>query len=81
MHAAGITPATDGWPLRARNWILAHESSYDPQTGQLVHNNETIIVPHKELVEAIKEVEEGKFQPDRENDELTKALKNKEHSG
>ena len=32
MRAAGITPATDGWPLRSRNWILAHGSSYDPQT-------------------------------------------------
>ena len=81
MRAAGITPATDNWSRRSRNWILAHGSSYDPQIGQLVHNNETIIVAHKDLVEAIKEVEEGKFNPDRENDELTKALKNKEHPG
>jgi DNA-directed RNA polymerase subunit K/omega len=36
----------------------------------------THIVPHKKFVEAIQEVQEGKFQPDRENDELTKALKN-----
>jgi hypothetical protein len=27
------------------------------------------------------EVQEGKFPPDRENDELTKALKNPEHIG
>jgi hypothetical protein len=81
MHAAGMTPATEGWPLRATNWILSHGSSYDPQTGQLIHNNKIIIVPHIQLLEAIKEVEEGKFKPGRENDELTKALKNKEHPG
>jgi hypothetical protein len=52
---------------------------YDSQTAELVHNNESIIVPHKKFVEAIQEVQEGKFQPDRENDELTKALKNKKH--
>jgi hypothetical protein len=41
----------------------------------------SIRVPHKDLVEAIREVQEGKFHPDGENDELTKALKNKEHPG
>jgi hypothetical protein len=29
----------------------------------------------------VAEVQEGTFQPDRENDELTKALKNNEHTG
>jgi hypothetical protein len=69
------------WPLRLRNWILAHGSSYDSKIGELIHNNETIVVSHKDLVEAIKEVQEGKFHPDIENDELTKALNNKEHRG
>jgi hypothetical protein len=32
-------------------------------------------------VKTIAEVQEGTFEPDRENDELTKALKNKEHTG
>jgi hypothetical protein len=81
MRVAGITPATDGWPLRSRNWIHAHGSLYDPHTGHLVYNSETIIVAHQQLVEAIKEVPEGKFQPDIENAELAKALKNKEHPG
>ena len=77
----GITPATQNWSRRSRNWILGHGSSYDPKTGELIHNNEKIIVPHKDLVAAINEGIEGKFHPDRENDELTKALKNKEHLG
>ena len=40
-----------------------------------------IIVAHKDLVAAIDEVRAGKFHPDRENDELTKALGNPEKSG
>jgi hypothetical protein len=81
MRATRITPATDGWPLRSRNWILEHGSSYEAHTWELIHNNENIIVPHKDLIEAIKEVQEGKFHIDRENDELTMALKNKELPG
>src|SRR5664279_4083543 len=37
--------------------------------------------PQKDLVTAIDEVREGKFHPERENDELTKALGNPEHTG
>src|SRR5664279_6447121 len=37
--------------------------------------------PQKDLVTAIAEVREGKFHPERENDELTKALGNPEHTG
>lgn len=81
MRAEGITPTVEGWSQTLRNFLLAHGSSYDPKTGQLIHNTETIIVDYKNLVEAIKQVQEGSFHPDRENDELTKALKNKEHSG
>jgi hypothetical protein len=81
MRAQGITPATQNWSRRTRNWVLWHGSSYDPKTGELIHNNEKIIVPHKDIVEGINEVIEGKFHPDKENDELTKALKNKEHPG
>ena len=35
----------------------------------------------RDLVAAIDEAEQGTFQPQRENDELTKALKNPEHPG
>ena len=39
------------------------------------------IYPQKAIVHVIAEVQEGKFIPDRENDELTKALGNPEKSG
>ena len=81
MRAQGIIPATKNWSRRSRNWILGHGSSYNEEIGELVHNNEKIIVAHKDLVEAIEEVRAGKFHPDREKDELSKALKNKEHTG
>jgi hypothetical protein len=47
----------------------------------------TLVVPeHKQevsrdLVIAIDEAQQGTFQPQRENDELTRALKNPEHPG
>jgi hypothetical protein len=50
------------------------------QTRKLIEKK-TISKPQTTLVTAIAEVREGKFQPDRENDELTKALKNAEHMG
>ena len=37
--------------------------------------------PCKEIMEAINEARDGKFIPDRELDELTKALGNKEKTG
>ena len=63
MLAKGIIPVTHDMPLRARNWLLAHGASYDPQTGDIIVKEE-IVVPHKELVAAINEVREGKFHPD-----------------
>jgi hypothetical protein len=39
------------------------------------------VKPLTALVETIAEVREGKFHPDRENNELTKALVNPEHTG
>jgi hypothetical protein len=53
---------------------------YDTQTGILIEKI-AISKPHTALVTTIAEVQEGKFQPDRENDELTKALENAEHTG
>ena len=35
----------------------------------------------RDLVIAIDEAKQGTFQPQRENDELTRALKNPEHPG
>ena len=49
--------------------------------------DETLVVPEhvqevsRDLVAAIDEAQQGTFQPQRENDELTRALKNLEHPG
>ena len=40
-----------------------------------------IITPSKELVQAMDDADKGLFKPDRENDELTRALWNAEHRG
>jgi hypothetical protein len=52
------------------------------ETGDLVVNpKKGIAKVHTEIVRAISEVREGKFIPDRENDELTRALGNPEKPG
>jgi hypothetical protein len=38
-------------------------------------------MPIKDIRSAVQDVEAGRFVPDRENDELTRALKNDEHTG
>jgi len=82
LRKKGVTPSTEAWPTRARNWLLGHGAKYDMETGELqIDEKAKNPVPHKEIVEAISEAREGKFIPDRENDELTKALGNPEKSG
>jgi hypothetical protein len=80
LQEKGIEPETDQWPRRSRNWALAHGAAYDERTEKLVRKKKQIAEPLGELVKTIAEVQEGTFKPDRENDELTKALKNKEHT-
>jgi hypothetical protein len=81
LREKGIELETEQWPRRSRNWALAHGVVYDERTGKLVKKKKQIAEPLGELVKTIAEVQEGTFKPDRENDELTKALKNKEHTG
>jgi hypothetical protein len=83
LREKGIKPETKHWPRRSRNWALGHRAVYKERTGKLVKkkNKEQFAEPLRELVKTITEVQEGTFKPDRENDELTKALKNKEHIG
>jgi hypothetical protein len=80
LREKGIEPETKQWPRWSRNWALAHGAVYDERTGKLVQKKKQIVEPLGELIKTIAEVQEGMFKPDRENDELTKALKNKEHT-
>ena len=52
----------------------------DQMDGTLVMPKHMQAVSH-DLVTAIDEAQQGTFQPQRENDELTRALKNPEHPG
>jgi hypothetical protein len=53
----------------------------NPETGECIYTKEHLAKPYEGLKSAHQEVREGKFLPDRENDELTRALGNPEHSG
>ena len=81
MMAAGIMPETAEWDRRHVNYILGHGAEYDLKTGQLIAKKPQIVEPLAALREAIKDRKEGRFKPDREKDELTKALGNDEKPG
>ena len=74
----GIKPATWDWLDRSKWWLFANSVTLN----QL---DRTLVVPEhmqevsRDLVTAIDEAQQGRFQPQRENDELTWALKNPEH--
>ena len=53
----------------------------DAETGKCIFTKDQLATPLKALKAAMKDVQDGKFNPDRENDELTRALWNAEHSG
>ena len=53
----------------------------DPESGKCVFMKAQVKTPVTKLQEAINEAQEGRFHPDREKDELSKALKNPKHPG
>ena len=53
----------------------------DPETGKCVYTKEQLETPVIKIQEAIKDVQEGRFHPDREKDVLPRALRNPEHPG
>ena len=76
----GIRPSTWDWPDRSKWWLFANGVTLNQLDGSLVvpeHMQEV----SRDLVAAIDETQQGTFQPQRENDELTRALKNPEHLG
>ena len=74
----GIRPVTWEWSDRSKWWLFANGVSLNPTDGTLVIPGNMEEVAH-DLVTAIDEAKQGTFQPQRENDELTRALKNPEH--
>ena len=76
----GIRPTTWDWLDRSKWGLFATGVTLNQLDGTLVvpkHMQEV----SRDLVTAIDEAQQGRFQPQRENDELTRALKNLEHPG
>lgn len=79
-----IIPQTHDWPDRSKFWLFAHGATLDAETGMIVAEgpwSEKIRQVVSDLEKAIEAVRKGTFVPDRENDELTKALGNPEKWG
>ena len=76
----GIQPTTWDWPNISKWWFFANSVTLNQTDGSLVVPGDMQEVA-RDLVTAIDEAKQGTFQSQRENDELTRALKNPEHSG
>src|SRR3954471_18810727 len=79
----GITPEPTTWNEWTRNWFNGHGGTLD-KDGKAIYNESHIddpLLPIEDIRDAVRDIEAGRFIPDRENDELTRALKNKEHPG
>jgi hypothetical protein len=80
LRNKGITLGTAGWPERAKHWWYGYGESLDPAAGECVHRKQTF-TPIAELVKAMEDAHAGLIRVDRENNELTHALGNPEHTG
>ena len=80
--AKNISPEPLRWLERGRNWFYGHGGLLDPE-GKAIYNqrHKDNPLPIEEIRRAVPDVEEGWFLPNIENDELTRALGNKEHRG
>ena len=83
LLAKGVTPEPLAWIERARNWFYGHGGTLDAE-GKCIYNRrhkDNPLLPIEGIRNAVKDVTEGRFIPDREDDELTRALGNEEHDG
>jgi hypothetical protein len=80
LRTKGITLGTEGWPERAKHGCYGHGGSLDPTTGECVHQKKTF-TPTAKLDKAMEDAQAGLIRVDRENDEMTHALGNPEHTG
>ena len=83
LLAKGITPEPMTWIERARNWFYGHGGKLDVE-GKCIYNQrhkDEPLLPIEGIRNAVKDVVEGRFFPDREDDELSRGLGNTEHPG
>lgn len=76
---SGVTPITAGWAPRSKHWVLGRATA--SSDGSLSYNNPRVQEVSQRIADKHVESSEGSFQADRENDELSVALGNKEHPG
>ncbi|KAK1686030.1 hypothetical protein QYE76_046878 [Lolium multiflorum] len=81
LISKGIAIATSDWTERFKEWFYGVGGKLDPETGKCIYTKEHLKKPGEALIAADKDVREGRFHPERENDELTCALGNNEHGG
>ena len=81
LIAKGVEPETLNWPDYCRTWFFGVGRTLDPVTGKCVWTSKQLRIPVTKLREYIATVQEGRFGPDREKDELTMAFRNPEHPG
>ena len=83
LLAKGINPEPLKWIERVKDWFYGHGGTLDSE-GKCIYTKkhaEEPPLPIEAIRTAVKDVEEGRFHPDREKDELTRVLGNDEHTG
>jgi hypothetical protein len=82
LIAKWIIPETLKWNDRSRDWFYGHGGKLDSERKCVYtkkHDEDPL--PIDALRSASKDVEEERFHPEREKNELTRALGNDEHPG
>src|SRR3954447_8588810 len=81
LAAKKVETETKGWSRWAKLWFYGMGGSLHPETGKCVFTRKMLETPIANLKKIMKEIQEGKFKPDREKYDLARALGNKEHWG
>jgi hypothetical protein len=79
LHDAGIPDPLEGCIAHTRNWICGH--SHIDDSGQLIPSSFEVTSVIEETKTLIAKEKIGKFKSQWERDQLSVALKNKEHRG
>jgi hypothetical protein len=68
------------WPEHAKHWFFAHGGHLDPETEKVMYG-ECIQAVAERFYQARSVAQSGEWQPNRDKDEQTYALRNPEHGG
>ena len=80
LIASGVTPETADWQPRLKHWLFGRGATLS-NDGSLQCRNPRQQQIAQKIGEAHDLSSQRSFNPDREKDELTLALGNKEHPG